>query len=112
MLPIIMATLMFYVGFSHFIIYSHQKEKREYLTFALSCFCVGLYSICCAGLYNVSSPIEGVQWQRYQVVVLAVLGIALLWFISDYTGQTNRKVVMGIYHLLRICRFVGDVFQR
>jgi two-component system cell cycle sensor histidine kinase/response regulator CckA len=107
MLPIIMASLMFYVGLSHFIIYSHQKEKREYLTFALSCFCVGLYSICCAGLYNVSSPIEGVQWQRYQVVALAVLGIALLWFISDYTGQTNRKVVMVFTIYYVFAAFLG-----
>jgi PAS domain S-box-containing protein len=48
------------------------------------------------------------------VVALAVLGIALLWFISDYTGQTNRKVVMGftIYYVFAALSgmfFSGDL---
>ena len=53
--PIAMATLMFYVGFYHFLIYRRQKYDRENFTFALSCLAVGLYAICCSGLYNVSS---------------------------------------------------------
>ena len=93
--PIVMATLIFYVGFYHFLIYRRQKDNRENLTFAFSCFSVGLYSVCCAGLYSVSSPELGVEWQRFQVITLAVLGVAFLWFIADYTGQTNRKIVMG-----------------
>ncbi len=66
--PIAMATLMFYVGFYHFLIYRRQRDNRENLTFALSCFSVGLYAICCAGLYNVSSPEAGVEWQRFPYV--------------------------------------------
>jgi len=99
--PIVMATLMFYVGFYHFLIYRHQRDRRENLTFAFSCFSVGIYSICCAGLYSVTSPAEGVQWQSFQVITLAIIGIALLWFINDYTGQANRKIVMGftVYYL-------------
>jgi len=99
--PIVMSTLMFYVGFYHFLIYLRQKDNRENLTFAFSCFSVGLYSVCCAGLYTASLPEIGVQWQRFQVITLAVLGIALLLFIADYTGQTNRKIVIGftVYYL-------------
>ncbi|MCD4722549.1 MAG: PAS domain S-box protein [Desulfobacula sp.] len=93
--PVVMATLMFYVGFYHFLIYLRKKDNRQNLTFAFSCFSVGLYSICCAGLYSVSSPELGVEWQRFQVITLAVLGITFLWFIADYTGQTNKKIVMG-----------------
>ena len=93
--PIAMATLVFYVGFYHFLIYRQQKENRENLTFALTCFSVGLYAFCCAGLYNVSSPEVGVEWQRLQGFVLAILGIFLLWFINDYTGHTNKKIVIG-----------------
>jgi len=93
--PIAMATLVFYVGFYHFLIYRQQKENRENLTFALTCFSVGLYAFCCAGLYNVSSPEVGVEWQRLQGFFLAILGIFLLWFINDYTGHTNKKIVMG-----------------
>ena len=35
--PIAMATLTFYVGFYHFLIYRRQRDHRENLTFALSC---------------------------------------------------------------------------
>ncbi|MBC8442309.1 MAG: PAS domain S-box protein [Deltaproteobacteria bacterium] len=99
-----MATLMFYVGFYHFLIYRRQRDNRENLTFALSCFSVGLYAICCAGLYNVSSPAVGVEWQRLQVITLAVLATTLLWFIADYTGHTNSKVVKGFtfYYLFAV----------
>ena len=93
--PIIMATLMFYVGFYHFLIYRRQISNRENLTFALSCFGVGMYAVCCAGLYNASSPEIGVEWQRFQVITLAVLAIVLLWFIADYTNRTNKKIVIG-----------------
>jgi len=99
--PIAMATLVFYVGFYHFLIYRRRKENRENLTFALTCFSVGLYAFCCAGLYNVSSPEVGVEWQRLQGSVLAILGIFLLWFIHDYTGHTNKKIAIGftVYYI-------------
>ncbi|MBT8351990.1 MAG: hypothetical protein KJO26_12265, partial [Deltaproteobacteria bacterium] len=112
--PIVMATLVFYVGFYHFMIYRHQKDKREYLTFSLSCLSVGFYSILCAGLYSASSPVEGVQWQRFQVITLAILCIAVLWFINDYTGQANRKIVIGftVYYVFAALSgifYVGDL---
>jgi len=77
--PIAMATLMFYIGFYHFLIYIRQKDNRANLTFTLASLSVGLYAICCAGLYNTSSPAEGVAWQRFQVITLAILGASLLW---------------------------------
>ncbi len=72
---------------------------------------MGIYSICCAGLYSVTSPVEGVQWQRFQVVSLAVLGTALLWFISDYTGKASRKVVIGftVYYIFAV---LSGLFNR
>jgi PAS domain S-box-containing protein len=99
--PIVMATLVFYVGFYHFLIYHRQKENRENLTFALTCFCVGLYAFCCSGLYNASSPEVGVEWQRLQGSSLAILGISLLWFLNDYTGYMNKKIVIGftVYYI-------------
>ncbi len=100
--PMVMATLMFYFGFYHYLIYRSQRDRRENLTFALSCVTVGIYAICCAGLYSVTSPAEGVQWQHLQVVTLAILAIVLLWFISDYTRQVNRKIAIGFtaYYIL------------
>ncbi|MBI9098019.1 MAG: PAS domain S-box protein [Spirochaetaceae bacterium] len=93
--PIALATLMFYVGFYHFLIYLRQKSIRKNLTFAFSCLTVGLYAVCCSGLYNASSPEVGVQWQRFQVITLAGLAVAFLWFIADYTGKANKKVVIA-----------------
>ena len=93
--PIALATLMFYVGFYHFLIYIRQKNIRKNLTFTFSCLTVGLYAVCCAGLYNASSPEVGVQWQRFQVITLAGLAVAFLWFIADYTGKANKKVVIA-----------------
>jgi PAS domain S-box-containing protein len=91
--PIVMATLMFYVGFNHLVIYFRIREKRENITFAITCFTVGIYAISCSALYNTLTPETGVEWQRIQVVILSCLAVVLLWFISDFTGYTNKKVV-------------------
>jgi PAS domain S-box-containing protein len=99
--PIAMATLMFYVGFYHFLIYCRQRDNRENLTFTISCFSVGLYAICCAGLYNAPSPEVGVEWQRLQLTTLALLAVSLLWFIADYTKRVNKKILLGftVYYI-------------
>lgn len=93
--PIVMATLMLYVGFYHLLIYLRLKKRRESLSFALFCICAGLYSIACAGLYNAPSPEVGVEWQRIQEVTLTILAALSLWFIAYYTNHTNRTIVIG-----------------
>jgi PAS domain-containing protein len=84
---VIIASISFYVGLYHLLIYFRRKQHREDLTFALLCLATGCYDVFCAGLYNASSVVEGAQWQRLQFIALAFLATSFLWFASDYTGQ-------------------------
>ncbi len=83
--PLLMAGIALYVALYHLLIFTQRKRFRAHLTFALSCLAMGVYAVMCAGLYNATSVVEGAQWQRAQVVALAVVSIALLWFVVDYT---------------------------
>ncbi len=87
--PLIMAAVTFYVGAYHALIYPRQRERRENLTFALSCLAMGLYDLFAAGLYNVTSAVDGVDWQRAQIATLAVVGITFSWFVYDYLKPTS-----------------------
>lgn len=82
--PLIMAAITFFAGAYHVLIYLRHKERRENLTFALSCLTMGSYDLFCAGLYNATSAAEGVNWQRAQVATLALASIAFPWFVYDY----------------------------
>ncbi|HSB01955.1 MAG TPA: PAS domain S-box protein [Anaerolineales bacterium] len=87
-IPVVaMASISFYVGFYHLLIYFRRRQNREDLTFALLCFAIVFYDACSTGLYNASSVAEGAQWQRGQFVALALFVPAFLWFVSDYTHQ-------------------------
>ncbi len=84
---VIIASISFYVGLYHLLIYLRRKQHREDLTFALLCLATGCYDVFCARLYSAGSVVEGVQWQRVQYIALAFLTPAFLWFVFDYTGQ-------------------------
>jgi len=84
---VVIASITFYVGMYHLLIYLRRKTHREDLTFALLCLATGCYDVFCAGLYNASSVVEGAQWQRLQFIALAFLTTAFLWFVADYTKQ-------------------------
>jgi len=88
--PIIMAAVIVYIGIFHLTIYFQRLDRRGDLAFALMCFGMALYDIFCAGLYNVTSVEDGVNWQRMQVFVLLLTGALFLWFIADYTSQRSR----------------------
>ena len=99
-IPVVaMASISFYVGFYHLLIYFRRRQFREDLTFAFLCFVYVFYAAFCVGLYNATSVIEGAQWQRAQFIALAVLVPAFLWFVSDYTRQ-NPGPVIYIYSIL------------
>ncbi len=96
-IPVVaMASISFYVGFYHLLIYFRRPQNREDLTFALLCFGNVLYDAACIGLYNAASVIEGAGWQRAQFIILPLFIIAFLWFVSDYTHQ---KPGIGVYLL-------------
>jgi hypothetical protein len=68
---VVMASISFYVGVYHFLMYFRRRQRREDLTFALLCLANGFYDVFCAGLYSATSVAEGVQWQRLQFIALA-----------------------------------------
>lgn len=90
---LVMAGIMFYAGFYHLLIYRQRIERRENLTFALTCMAVGLYATSAAGLYSVNSVVAGAQWQRRQLVTLAFISVAFLWFAADYTSYKSKRIL-------------------
>lgn len=84
---VVIASISFYVGLYHLLIYVRRRQHREDLTFALLCLATGCYDVFCAGLYNASSVAEGAQWQRLQFIVLPFVTTFFLWFVLDYTEQ-------------------------
>lgn len=107
---IVMASITFYVGAYHLLIYFRRMQQRVDLTFALTCIAVGFYDVFCAGLYSASSPLEGVHWQRAQFVTVALVGVALLWFVIDYTRSKSgwlAYVFSGFFVLAAIVELAG-----
>jgi PAS domain S-box-containing protein len=94
---LIMATVSAYVGCYHLYIYFRRRfQHREDLTFALMCLAMSLYDVFSIGMYNATNITEGIVWQRAQVSTLALIGIAFVWFVADYTGYTRRGWIYAI----------------
>jgi len=91
---VVMASISFYVGLYHLLIYFRRRQHREDLTFALMCLATSFYEVCCAGLYSATSVAEGAQWQRMQFIALGFFTTAFLWFVSDYTHQKPKEQSM------------------
>jgi PAS domain S-box-containing protein len=107
---VVMASVSFYVGLYHLLIYLRRRQHREDLTFALLCLAAGLYDVFCAGLYSATSVAEGVQWQRAQFVALALFTTSLLRFVSDYTRQKPQipTYAFSVFFMLALCVQVAD----
>ncbi len=101
--PLIMASIAFYVACYHILIHIRRRAGSEDLAFSLTCLAVGFYNICCVGNYNSSFPEQGAEWQRMQLLSLAILAIALLNFVLTYTGFRLGKLRLGIYGFFLIC---------
>jgi PAS domain S-box-containing protein len=106
---VVMASISFYVGLYHLLIYFRRKQHREDLTFALLCLAVGLYDVFCAGLYSATSVAAGAQWQRAQFIALALFTTFFLWFVSDYTRQRPRVPTYAFSVFFVLALFVQAV---
>jgi signal transduction histidine kinase len=60
------------------------SERREYLTFALTCVAGAAYCFTCTGLYNADSLEEGIFWMRGNLLTAACIGIAYQAFVWDF----------------------------
>ncbi len=59
-------------------------ERREYLTFSLTCLAGAAYCVSCTGLYNAASLEEGVFWMRGTLLTAACIGVAYQAFVWDF----------------------------
>lgn len=106
---VIMASISFYVGLYHLLIYGRRRQHREDLTFALLCLATSLYDVFCIGLYNSLTVAEGVQWQRAQFIALALFTTAFMWFVSDYTHQKPGIVIYAFSAFFLLALFIQTV---
>jgi PAS domain S-box-containing protein len=88
---VVLASITLYTGIYHLLLSYRRRRERTDLTFALSCFAMGVYDIFCAGLYNAATVEAGMGWQRVQMLSLALVGITFVWFCSDYTAAVSRR---------------------
>jgi len=107
--PTVIAGVAFYVGLYHLSLYFRRAGHREDLTFALTCFAMGLYDVFCAGLYSASSVAQGMHWQRAQVATLGLVSVAFLWFVTDYVSHTPRRWVWALSAYFILAALVGMV---
>lgn len=87
---IAMALVNFFVGSYYLYFYIQRPRIKEHLPFALLCFCVGIYDIFSAGLYNARSIDEGVFWQRLQLNSGVVVSLFLLWFNTVFVREERN----------------------
>lgn len=111
-IPVVaMASISFYVGLYHFSIYIRRPKYREDLAFAVLCLSAVLYDAFCVGLYNATSVTEGGQWQRAQLISLAVFIPAFLWFVLEYTGQ-KPGIVIGSFLVFYFLAIIVQLVDR
>ncbi|MCG8589142.1 MAG: ATP-binding protein [Proteobacteria bacterium] len=97
---LVTAGITLYVGVYHGVLYL-RRQRRQDLSFALSCLVIFAYVLLCAGLYSAGSLAEGAAWQRAQIIALALATPAFAWFVYDYTGRVSRGwlAIVTVYAL-------------
>jgi signal transduction histidine kinase len=82
------------------------SERREYLTFALTCFAAAAYCVSCTGLYNADSLEDGIFWMRGTLLTAACIGISYQAFVWDFlktrmpTALKLAAVVLAVLGLM------------
>ncbi|MFZ5517415.1 MAG: ATP-binding protein [Candidatus Zhuqueibacterota bacterium] len=109
--PLIIATLSFYIGLYHLIIYFKGGVKyRKDLAFALACFFIGMNDIVIAFLYNSSTVAEGSFWQSKQPFFYSMGALLLIWFIHEYVN-VGRKIPLRIFSAIIVSACVFTLFD-
>ncbi len=86
-----------YVGYYHIMLYFKRRKDRFNLSFAMVCLSLAAYDLFSAGLYSVSSPIEGAPWQRGQITSLAMIIGSTIVFVFD---TVQRRMTLPIRLIL------------
>ncbi len=110
--PVFMsAAVSFYVGFYYLWMYFKRRSEREQLSFAVTCFVVAAYDLFCGGLYNAQTLSDGMFWQRLQFAALALLSIAVLWFLFDFSRYRIGRVFYIIAGYFLVIFILGLVVR-
>src|SRR5271157_1804444 len=108
--PLFMAGIAIFVGAHNLMVYSRLRQRQTYLSFAITCFLVGLYDITCAGQYNAISSIEAGPWQQAETAVLLLAGAALTIFFYQYTEKKSdgvRNVLIAFFSIFAILAIIN-----
>lgn len=108
---VMMAAVSFYVGIFYLWVFFGRRSDREKLSFSITCFIVAFYDIFCAGLYNSGSLADGMMWQRLQFASLAMLSIAVIWFLYDFTGHRFNMIFYILASYFTILFILGLAVQ-
>ncbi len=112
-LVLIPAGIALYSGVYHLFLHSKSKSKPApsgHLPFALCCLTIAFYDLFCVGVYTSQSPDQSVIWQRNQLVSLSLLGIFVIWFVSEFVRRSSRRldVVFSLTYIAQALIFLID----
>ncbi|MBN2171134.1 MAG: PAS domain S-box protein [Candidatus Krumholzibacteriota bacterium] len=99
---LLLAVVAFLCGGFYLLLWAGRGRGAMDLSFALTCLAVGFYDIFAAGLYQSAAPVDGVRWQRLQLIALALANAAFLRFVADYLALRRRRLV----HVLALLSLV------
>ena len=108
--PLLMASINLYLALAYLVIYMRTRRSRVYFSFSALAFAVCLYDVCCALLYNASSPVQGRTWQLWQTAVITVAVMVGIVFVTDYAGRAFRWITGAIglgYAVVLIGTLIG-----
>ena len=108
---IVVASITFYVGIYHLLIFFKGSKRNEDLYFSLTCLIIVVYDIFSILLYISDSPLEGRVWQKWQYISFALAIIFFLNFISFFTGNRFpliKKIFMSILLIGMLIMFSQD----
>ena len=91
----------------HALVYVRQSERREYLYFAVVCLLMVLYDVISLNVYNSHDPERAFVWLKMRMLILAPLGLALVWYLQSYTGHPDKRPVYFFTVYFSIALVIG-----
>jgi len=91
-----MASIAFYAGGYHLVMYLKQRGEVKFLSFAVLCFSVGVYEVACAGLYGATEIEHGIFWERFRLESIPLIVVSMTWLVSIYIGKVNPRLLKWV----------------
>ncbi|MCA9411279.1 MAG: PAS domain S-box protein [Candidatus Omnitrophica bacterium] len=101
--------LFFYAGIGQFLVAVRRKFHPTHLTFSLACFLFGLSEIATIGTYKAIHASDFTFWLKTEAELSFLWTILFTWFITFYTGISNRWLPLGVSVIYGIFLFLDLV---